>query len=92
MDELPPLPSMIPDGTPLAHAVREYARQAVYADPSPSLVRAASAVLAMCDSIGEFRNGVTDSTGTIDEGSVRAGELLEDLRAALSQVEQAKTP
>lgn len=28
---LPPLPSMIHDGTALAHAVREYARQAVYA-------------------------------------------------------------
>lgn len=53
------------------------------AEPA-GLREAASAVLAMCDSIGDFRNGVTDPTGTIDEGAIRAGELLEDLRRALA--------
>lgn len=48
------------------------------------LLKAAAAVLAMCESIGDFRNGVTDPTGSIDEGEVRAGELLEELRAALA--------
>ena len=38
---LPPLPSIIPEGTPLAHAFREYARQAVYAS-SPSSTPAES--------------------------------------------------
>lgn len=31
------------------------------------------------------QNGVTDETGTIDEGVVRAGEVLEEVRLALSE-------
>lgn len=31
----------------------------------------------------DFRNGVTDSTGTVDEGSVYAAEALWDLHRAL---------
>lgn len=38
---------------------------------------------------GDFRNGVTDATGTIDEGEVRMGELLSraifDIRAAFPE-------
>ena len=32
---------------------------------------------------GDFRNGVTDSTGSIDEGDVRSGEIIDRLRGAL---------
>ena len=52
---------------------------------APDLMEKASAVLAMCEAIGDFRNGVTDPTGSIDEGEVRAGELLSELRAAISK-------
>jgi hypothetical protein len=33
---------------------------------------------------GEYSNGVTDSTGTIDEGNVRAGEAMANLEAVAS--------
>lgn len=36
---------------------------------------------------GGFKNGVTDSTGSIDEGEVRASRIYHDLRAALSEQE-----
>ena len=32
---------------------------------------------------GAFENGVTNSTGSIDEGNVRAGEIIHDLELAL---------
>lgn len=32
---------------------------------------------------GDFRNGVTDSTGTIDEGNVKAGQILLEARRSL---------
>lgn len=32
---------------------------------------------------GDFRNGVTDPTGSIDEGEVRTGELIDDARRVL---------
>ena len=35
-----------------------------------------------------FKNGVTDSTGMIDEGDVRACELIDRARAALAQGER----
>jgi hypothetical protein len=33
-----------------------------------------------------FRNGVTDSSGTIDEGDVRASHILDDLRKLIDQM------
>lgn len=33
---------------------------------------------------GDFRNGVTDPLGTIDEGAFRAGELITECREALA--------
>lgn len=51
------------------------------------LADAAACVLGMIDGLQpDFRNGVTDATGTIDEGDVRAGEAIERLRAALRAV------
>lgn len=40
---------------------------------------------------GDFRNGVTDATGTIDEGDVRAGEVHDAVRALLARMEQERT-
>lgn len=36
---------------------------------------------------GDFRNGVTDPTGTLDEGVVLAGGLIGELRALAGQLE-----
>ena len=33
-----------------------------------------------------FKNGVTDSTGTIDEGDVRASQILDDLKKLIEQM------
>lgn len=38
---------------------------------------------------GDFRNGVTDPTGTLDEGVVLAGGLIGELRALAGQSEEA---
>lgn len=35
---------------------------------------------------GAFTNGVTDSTGSIDEGEVRAGQIIADARRALASL------
>lgn len=53
---------------------------------STELVRAASAVFDMCMFHGDFRNGVTDPTGSIDEGNAIASQYLDALRAAIAKV------
>ena len=52
---LPPLPSMVPEGTPLAHAVREYARQAAYAERTAETVPVEEyrRLVARCIELGE---------------------------------------
>lgn len=64
---LPPLPSVIPEGTPLAHAVREYARQAVYelAPPAASLREKASMPWSDAEQLALKEAGIDDSE--IDE-------------------------
>ena len=39
--------------------------------------------LALVAMPGAFNNGVTDSTGTIDEGDVRAGQIIDDALSAV---------
>jgi hypothetical protein len=38
---------------------------------------------------GDFRNGVTDSSGTMDEGDVKAGERIDRARELLIKVGRA---
>jgi hypothetical protein len=40
-------------------------------------VAALRALVEMCKVHGDFSNGVTDPTGSIDEGDVRAGEIID---------------
>lgn len=47
------------------------------------LRKAAGCALALCYEAADFRNGVTDPTGAIDEGSMRAVEVLRDLENAI---------
>ena len=41
--------------------------------------------LALVAPPGAFNNGVTDSTGTIDEGDVRAGQIIDEALRAVRQ-------
>jgi hypothetical protein len=46
----------------------------------------------MCKVHGDFSNGVTDATGSIDEGNVRAGEIIDaadKMLRALTTVQSA---
>lgn len=52
---------------------------------APELLAASEAVLEMCVHHGDFRNGVTDPTGSIDEGNVIASRYLEALRLAIAK-------
>lgn len=49
------------------------------------LVDALRGITEMCEFHGDFSNGVTDPTGTIDEGNVRACEFIHAARAALAK-------
>lgn len=51
-----------------------------------ALVRALEAMTGFCDEHADFRNGVTDPTGAIDEGNARAAEYFSIARAALALV------
>lgn len=44
----------------------------------------------MCLCHGDFGNGVTDATGTIDEGEVMAGDCLDKARASLAAYETGR--
>lgn len=54
------------------------------------LKAALGGITAMCEQHGDFRNGVTDPTGTIDEGDVVAGRVIGSARAALAKCEGVK--
>lgn len=56
---------------------------------APDLLVASKAVLEMCLFHGDFRNGVTDPTGSIDEGDVTASRLLKGLKEAIAKAEGA---
>jgi len=49
-----------------------------------SRLDALTALLYMCEVHGDFSNGVTDSTGTIDEGNVRSSEVIRSAWDALA--------
>lgn len=49
------------------------------------LEEALNCITSMCETHGDFRNGVTDPTGTIDEGNVIAGRIVGDARAVLTK-------
>lgn len=49
------------------------------------LVDALRGITEMCEFHGDFSNGVTDPTGTIDEGNVRACEFIHAARATLAK-------
>ncbi len=48
------------------------------------VVAAGNRLMDMLSVHGDFRNGVTDSTGSVDEGEVRAGEIIHAARTALT--------
>ena len=51
-----------------------------------ALVEAATTALRLIG-IGDFRNGVTDPTGSLDEGDVRAWGIYSELSAALTALQ-----
>ena len=51
------------------------------------LLKALKTITLMCESVGDFSNGVTDYTGTIDEGAILAIGVIQDARAAISKAE-----
>jgi len=53
-------------------------------------VDALAQLVEMCEVHGDFSNGVTDPTGSIDEGNVRASEIIRAARAALANIPPAK--
>lgn len=53
------------------------------------LLEALKTITCMCESAGDFSNGVTDPTGTIDEGNVRASEVIQQARAAITKASEA---
>jgi hypothetical protein len=55
------------------------------------LYKALSDLYDMCLCNGNFKNGVTDATGTIDEGEVKAGDYLDKARAAIAAYEASKS-
>lgn len=58
----------------------------VRADLVNGLVEALDALTSLCEVHGDFRNGVTDPMGTIDEGDYIANLIICDARAALKAV------
>jgi hypothetical protein len=66
-----------------------YAGQAyIRADLVDGLVEALEALTSLCEVHGDFRNGVTDPMGTIDEGDYIANLIICDARAALKAMEE----
>lgn len=52
---------------------------------APELLEAIELLTSMCEVHGDFSNGVTDPTGSIDEGDVIAGEIIKKARAAIAK-------
>lgn len=57
---------------------------------APKLLEACDRLLMLIDHETDLprsaRNGVTDSTGTVDEGEVRAAEIVENARNVVAEV------
>ena len=69
-------------------AAVEVGRLRAFAEVAP-LVEAATNALTLITH-GDYRNGVTDPTGAMDEGDVRAGRVYTALKAALAAREEAQ--
>jgi len=56
------------------------------------LVEALEWMLELCEhaNAGAFNNGVTDQTGSMDEGDVLASKIIGDARTALSRYRGGK--
>lgn len=52
------------------------------------LLGALKTITLMCESVGDFSNGVTDPTGTIDEGVILSIGVIKDARAVITKVEE----
>ena len=59
---------------------------------APDLLEALELMVELCHHAnpGAFSNGVTDSTGLIDEGDVIASRIIGQARAALSRAAQSQ--
>lgn len=53
---------------------------------APEVAKALLELTSIAISIGSFKNGVTDATGAIDEGEVRAGEAIDAARKVLREL------
>jgi hypothetical protein len=55
------------------------------------LVKALEAMIELCEnaSLDAFKNGVTDPTGSVDQGDVYAGEFIQQSREALAKAKGA---
>lgn len=68
-----------------------------FADQSAALAEARKALSMLYElctvgaSDNAFHNGVTDSTGSIDEGDVRAGEYIDFARAVIDRIDERKS-
>jgi hypothetical protein len=71
----------------LAHQLADDT-QYIRADLVDGLVEALEALTSLCEVHGDFRNGVTDPMGTIDEGDYIANLIICDARAALKAMEE----
>ena len=72
-------------------AMRNFARIAALEDERDRLRHALDDLLHLCmhASKDAFCNGVTDCSGTIDEGGVRAGAIIDKAREALQPEDQS---
>ncbi len=50
------------------------------------LMVAARSLVAMCEVHGDFKNGVTDSTGSTDEGDVMASQCILSVKLAIHKI------
>lgn len=57
------------------------------ADQRDELISRLNLIFHMCSMHGDFRNGVTDPTGAIDEGDVVAGEVFDETFRYLNQID-----
>ncbi len=74
--------SLIAEAGTVHHETGLTPRQLV--EQRDALAEALKSVIENCEQHGDFRNGVTDPTGTIDEGMVAAAEFFGKARAALA--------
>jgi len=80
--EAQPIASLFAEAGNVFHETGLTPRQLV--EQRDALAEALKSVIENCEQHGDFRNGVTDPTGTIDEGMVAAAEFFGKARAALA--------